>query len=130
MFLVTTFIVTDVRQRLNILHIIFPVIGVAAILSAGYFLRKQQYGRVFAMSCITVAFVIITIFAILYPRVMVSSLNPDWSLTIQNAASSPATLKVMTIVALIFVPIVLIYQGWTYWIFRKRVKSEPDKLTY
>jgi cytochrome d ubiquinol oxidase subunit II len=65
----------------------------------------------------------------LYPRVMVSSLNPDWSLTIYNASSSPYTLRVMTIVALIFVPIVLLYQGWSYWIFRKRIGRE-DVLEY
>jgi cytochrome d ubiquinol oxidase subunit II len=60
---------------------------------------------------------------------MVSSLNPDWSLTIYNASSSPYTLRVMTIVALIFVPIVLLYQGWSYWIFRKRIGRE-DVLEY
>jgi cytochrome d ubiquinol oxidase subunit II len=65
----------------------------------------------------------------LYPRVMVSSLNPDWSLTIYNASSSPYTLTVMTIVALICVPIVLAYQGWTYYVFRQRIKRE-SKLTY
>jgi cytochrome d ubiquinol oxidase subunit II len=69
-------------------------------------------------------------FMILFPRVMVSSLSPDWSLTIYNASSSPYTLQVMTIVAVVFTPIVLIYQGWTYWVFRKRVSSEPETLTY
>jgi len=57
---------------------------------------------------------------------MVSSLNPDWSLTIYNASSSPYTLQVMSIVALIFVPIVLAYQGWTYWIFRDRIGREQS----
>ena len=66
---------------------------------------------------------------ILYPRVMISSLNPDWSLTIYNASSSEYTLRVMSIVALIFVPIVLIYQGWSYWVFRKRIGRE-DELEY
>ncbi len=55
---------------------------------------------------------------------MVSSLNADWSLTIYNAASSPYTLKVMSIVAGLLVPVVLVYQAWTYWIFRKRIT--PD----
>jgi cytochrome d ubiquinol oxidase subunit II len=71
-----------------------------------------------------------TLFLILYPRLMVSSLNPQWSLTIYNAASTPYTLRVMTIVALIFTPIVLIYQGWSYWIFRKRIEARPENLTY
>ena len=60
----------------------------------------------------------------LYPRVMPSSLNPEWSLTIFNAASSQYTLRVMTIVALIFVPLVLIYQGWSYYTFRQRIGKD------
>jgi cytochrome d ubiquinol oxidase subunit II len=60
---------------------------------------------------------------------MVSSLNPDWSLTIYNASSSPYTLTVMSVVALIFVPIVLVYQGWSYWVFRQRIGRE-DALEY
>jgi cytochrome d ubiquinol oxidase subunit II len=82
------------------------------------------------MVAVTIAFALVTLFMILFPRVMVSSLNPDWSLTIYNASSSPYTLHVMTIVAVIFTPIVLIYQGWTYWVFRKRVSGEPETLTY
>ncbi|MEL7565833.1 MAG: cytochrome d ubiquinol oxidase subunit II, partial [Dehalobacterium sp.] len=70
-------------------------------------------------------FYTMSVFAGLYPRVMVSSLNPEWSLTIYNAASSPYTLKIMTIAAFILVPVVLLYQGWTYWVFRHRV-SEKD----
>jgi len=61
--------------------------------------------------------------------VMISSLSDDWSLTIYNASSSPYTLRVMTIIALIFVPIVLLYQGWSYWVFRKRIGRE-DMLEY
>ena len=61
---------------------------------------------------------------------MISSTDPAFSLTIYNASSSPYTLGVMSIIALIFVPVVLAYQIWTYWVFRKRVKSEPDKLIY
>lgn len=129
-FLITSFIITDVRQRLNVLSVLFPVLGVVSIIAAGYFLRRGHFGRVFITTCLTVAFFVITIFSLLYPRVMVSSLNPDWSLTIQNAASSPTTLRLMTTVTLIFLPIVLMYQAWTYWVFRKRVSGEVEKLTY
>jgi cytochrome d ubiquinol oxidase subunit II len=129
-FIITSFIVTDVRQRLSVLPILFPILGALAILASGYFLRKDQYGRVFLMTCLTVAFVVLTIFAFLYPRVMVSSLNPLWSLNIENAASSFTTLRLMTIVTLIFLPLVLLYQGWTYWVFRKRVSGDEKKLTY
>jgi cytochrome d ubiquinol oxidase subunit II len=65
-----------------------------------------------------------TFFLTLYPRVMISTLKPEWSLTIHNASSSPYTLTVMAIVAVIFVPIVLVYQGWTYYVFRQRVSRK------
>jgi cytochrome d ubiquinol oxidase subunit II len=86
-------------------------------------------GWAFTMTCVAIAFATITIFMSLYPRVMVSSLNADWSLTIYNASSTPYTLKVMSIIALIFVPLVLVYQGWTYWVFRHRISAET-KLEY
>lgn len=57
----------------------------------------------------------------LFPRVMISSINPEYSLTIANASSSLNTLTLMTKVAIVFVPLVLVYQAWTYWVFRKRV---------
>jgi cytochrome d ubiquinol oxidase subunit II len=66
----------------------------------------------------------------MFPRVMISTIDPAYSLTIYTASSSPYTLKVMSIVALIFVPVVLIYQGWSYWIFRKRIEAKPKELTY
>ncbi len=78
------------------------------------------------MTGLTIIFATITLFMGLYPRVLVSSLNPEWSLTVYNASSSPYTLKVMTIIALIFVPIVLVYQGWTYYVFRQRITKESE----
>ena len=80
------------------------------------------------MTGLAIALIVITLFMGLFPRVMVSSLNPAWSLTIYNASSSQYTLTVMTIVALIFVPIVLLYQGWSYWIFRERLGRHLPKL--
>jgi cytochrome bd ubiquinol oxidase subunit II len=62
-----------------------------------------------------------TYFLTMFPNVMPSSTNPAWSLTVDNASSTDYTLKVMTVVALVFTPIVVIYQGWTYWVFRKRL---------
>ena len=81
------------------------------------------------MTSLTIALTSITVMMGLYPRVMVSSLDPDWSLTVYNASSSPYTLRVMTIVALVFVPLVLLYQGWSYWVFRQRIGRE-DTLEY
>jgi cytochrome d ubiquinol oxidase subunit II len=82
------------------------------------------------MMGLDIALIMASCFWIMYPRVIISSLDPAFSLTIYSASSSPYTLRVMTIVALIFVPIILIYQGWTYWIFRKRIAATPEELTY
>jgi len=120
---------TDMFSKLGVNPGAVPIIAGLAILSVGYLLKIQKEGWAFVMTGITIAFSTITVFMGLFPRVMVSSTNPDWSLTIYNASSSPYTLKVMTIVAVIFVPVVLAYQAWSYWIFRKRV-STKQKLEY
>lgn len=129
-FLVSTYFATDILESLGVDPGIVPLVGIAALLAAGYFIRKQLYGWAFGMTAVTIAFSLITMFMIMYPRVLISSLNPEWSLTIENAASSPYTLQVMSIVALIFIPFVLIYQAWSYWVFRKRVADRPQELTY
>jgi len=87
-------------------------------------------GWAFGMTAITIAASLTTFFLMLYPHVMISTIDPAYSLTIYNSSSSPYTLRIMTIVALILVPLVLLYQGWTYWVFRKRIKAEPESLTY
>jgi cytochrome bd ubiquinol oxidase subunit II len=129
-FLIGTYLSTDILERLGINPGIVPLSGVAAVLLARYFIQRKMDGWAFGMTCITIAFALVTMFMILFPRVMISSLNPDWSLTIYNASSSEYTLRVMSIVALIFVPIVLIYQGWSYWVFRKRIETRAETLTY
>lgn len=129
-FLAATYYSTDILERLGVNPGLIPLVGVVAILLVGYFLRKGRYGWAFSMTSVAIAFALLTAFRILYPRVMISSLNPEWSLTIYNAASTPYTLTVMSIVALIFVPVVLIYQGWSYWVFRKRIENKPEALTY
>ncbi|NWF89038.1 MAG: cytochrome d ubiquinol oxidase subunit II [Ignavibacteriaceae bacterium] len=120
---------TDMFSKLGVNPGVTPIIAGAALLSVGYLLKIQKEGWAFIMTALTITFSTITVFIGLFPRVMVSSLNPDWSLTIYNASSSPYTLQVMSIVALIFVPIVLGYQIWTYWVFRKRL-STKSKLEY
>jgi cytochrome bd ubiquinol oxidase subunit II len=123
------YLATDVFARLGVNPGVAPVGAGAALLSMGWFLRTRRHGWAFLMNGLGMVLTVATVFMGLYPRVMVSSLNPDWSLTIYNSSSSPYTLTVMTVVALIFVPIVLVYQGWTYRVFRQRVKRE-SKLTY
>jgi len=128
-FVVMGYFTTDMFIRLGVDPGVAPIVAGAALLLSGWFLKQDRGGWAFIMTGITIAFATITIFLGLYPRVMVSSLNDDWSLTIYNASSTPYTLKIMSIIALIFVPIVLLYQGWTYWVFRKRV-TEDSHLEY
>jgi cytochrome d ubiquinol oxidase subunit II len=84
---------------------------------------KRREGWSFIFSAATIATFVSTLFFALYPRVMPSSLGSQFDLTITNASSTDYTLKVMTVVALVMTPIVLVYQGWTYWVFRKRVSA-------
>ena len=67
---------------------------------------------------------IISLFVDLYPNVMVSSTNPAYNLTVHNTASNPYSLKVMTVVVIVFLPVVLAYQTWTYYVFRRRVSRQ------
>ena len=97
---------------------------VAVLWLAGlYAVLKVREGWAFLFSAATIATFVATLFYALYPRVMPSSISSQFDLTITNASSTPYTLKVMTIVAVIMTPLVLIYQGWTYWVFRKRVRA-------
>ena len=125
-----TYFATDIETRLGVNPGVVPVAMLAAVLAAGWFIRRRLMGWAFLMTGLTILLSTLTTFLILFPRVMVSSINPDYSLTIYNASSSPYTLTVMTIIAIVFVPIVLAYQAWTYWVFRKRVESKPETLTY
>jgi cytochrome d ubiquinol oxidase subunit II len=123
-FAIATYFATDIFTRLGINPGIVPLGAVAALLAAGWLIRSRREGWAFAMTGLAIALTILSLFMGLYPRVMVSSLNPAWSLTIYNASSSQYTLTIMTIVALVLVPIVLIYQGWSYWVFRERIGRE------
>lgn len=125
-FTIYTFIETDLFRKLGLNPGIIPIFSVLALLSVIVLLRRNASGWAFAMTTVAIAFSTVTIFMGLFPRVLVSSLNPEWSLTIYNSSSSDYTLGIMTIVAAIFVPIVLVYQGWSYWVFRQRVTPDSE----
>lgn len=82
---------------------------------------KNREMLAFAATSLTIAFVAIMLFVGLFPDVMPSSLNSAWNLTTTNASSTHYTLVIMSWVAVIFTPIVLMYQSWSYWVFRKRI---------
>ena len=103
-------------------------LGVAALALAVVFLLAGRYGRAFVMTGLATISLVATLFVSLYPRVLVSSPDFENSLTVDGAASSHYALTVMSVVAVIFVPIVLLYQGWTYYVFRRRVVGERREL--
>lgn len=109
---------------------IAPVAAVAFLLAAGYFINQKKQGWAFIMVGLNIVFTQITFYLMTFPNVMLSTTDPAFSLTIYNASSSQYTLSVMSIVALIFVPIVLAYQGWTYYMFRKRISTDKKSLVY
>jgi len=125
-FVIFGYFATDIFSRLGVNPGISPIIAGIALLLTGWLLRIDRGGWAFTMTGLTIAFATITIFTGLYPRLMVSSLSEAWSLTIYNASSTDYTLGVMSIIALIFVPVVVIYQGWTYWVFKKRVSGSSE----
>jgi cytochrome bd ubiquinol oxidase subunit II len=104
------------------------VVAVVAALAAAWLVGRGRDALAFAATAVTMAAVVVTIFVALYPRVMVSTLGSGNDLTIANTASSPYTLKVMTVTAAILFPVVLAYQGWTYYVFRRRVGGDAADL--
>ncbi|WP_435189499.1 cytochrome d ubiquinol oxidase subunit II [Streptomyces sp. bgisy126] len=100
------------------------VVAVVALVGAIVAIRAGREGWSFALSGITIAASVAMLFLALFPDVMPSSLDPEWSLTVTNASSSPYTLKIMTWCAAIATPLVLLYQSWTYWVFRKRIGTQ------
>lgn len=99
-------------------------LAAVALLGALWAVRSGREGWSFLGTAITIALAVAALFVALFPDVMPSSTDPAFSLTIDNAASSTTTLRIMTVAALVFTPIVVAYQGWTYWVFRKRLATK------
>ena len=102
---------------------LFIATAVFFLASLYRFSHKPGKGS-FILGALAVASVTLGFFTGMFPRLMVSSLNPAWNLTITNAASTEYTLSIMTVAAFVMVPIVLVYQIWTYYIFRQRVTAD------
>jgi len=101
----------------------WAVVGVILVAAVGALLRLYagREGQAFALLGVAVAGTVVALFGALYPNVVPSTVDSAHSLTIAETASSSYTLTVMTWVALFGTPAVLVYQGWTYWVFRKRI---------
>jgi cytochrome bd ubiquinol oxidase subunit II len=105
----------------------WAVLGVAVVAQLVAVLsvwRRMSDGLAFACTALVVAAVVVLLFGSLYPNLVPSTLNSEWNVTIYNASSTPYTLKIMTWVTAFFAPLTVVYQGWTYWVFRQRISAE------
>ncbi|TFC93475.1 cytochrome d ubiquinol oxidase subunit II [Cryobacterium sinapicolor] len=99
----------------------FAVLAAVALIGAFLANLRGSEGWAFTLMAATIALAVLTLFASLFPDVMPASNDAANSLTIENASSTPYTLQVMSWTALFAMPVILLYQGWTYWVLRKRV---------
>ena len=124
-FMIWTVVVAVDRNDKSVFPPVLPaVLGIAAAVLAAWFVLQGRTGRAFLMTGLGTILMVATLFTSLYPRVMVSSSDFANSLTVDNASSAHYTLAVMTVVALLVLPVVLLYQGWTYHVFRHRLTGD------
>lgn len=97
---------------------------VALLVAVALMWSRAREGWAFVASVVVVAAVVVLLFGSMYPDLLPSTLNPDWGVNIYNGSSTPYTLKIMTWASLTLLPLVLVYQGWTYWVFRKRISAD------
>ena len=100
------------------------LLAVLAIIAAWWLVREAHDGFAFAATVVTTASCIVTVFVGLYPRVLVSRTSAAYDLTVHNTAAGGYTLTAMTVVVAFFLPLVLAYQGWTYYVFRQRISRQ------
>ncbi|MGA2210926.1 MAG: cytochrome d ubiquinol oxidase subunit II [Acidimicrobiales bacterium] len=121
-FLTWTYLTAHRTHEMGIVPGFIPVLALVLIAGVSWLVREKLEGWAFVATGAGILLTMLTIFLNLYPRVLVSTISRANSLTIVNTASQHYTLGVMTIVAAIFTPFVLLYQGWSYWVFRARVR--------
>ncbi|MFP4289657.1 MAG: cytochrome d ubiquinol oxidase subunit II [Bacteroidales bacterium] len=115
---------TVLFEGLGLIPGTLPTLAILSFIACYIFIRQKMQGYAFASMALTILLGTAVIFYGLFPNVMPSSIESAYSLTVYNASSSDLTLKIMSIVALLFVPVVLAYQGWSYYIFSKRVSRD------
>lgn len=115
---------TELFHDLRFVDGIFPTVAITGFIAAYLFLRSIRPGFAFAAFALTLIAATATLFHGLFPNVLPSSIDAAYNLTVYNAASSDKTLRIMSIVALFLVPVVLAYQGWSYYVFAKRISRE------
>ena len=113
----------DILHRYGIVPGTLPFLTMATFVASYVLLRLRRDSWAFLTTALTIAAGAAVAFQALFPRVLPSTLDTAWDLTIYNAASSPLTLTVMLIVVVAFLPGVLAYQAWSYWVFRNRLST-------
>jgi cytochrome d ubiquinol oxidase subunit II len=99
-------------------------VGIAVVLvvaGAAVAIARRHEALAFATTTIGIGLSVVGLFVDLYPRVMVSSTSPAFDLTVHNTASGSYSLKVMTVVAVVLLPVVVAYTAWNYYVFRQRI---------
>ena len=122
--MILTYVETDLYQSTVATAALF-LSALSFVLGIGALYKRAHKGA-FILGALAIVGTTVGFFAGLFPRLMVSSLNSGYSLTIYNASSTEYTLSIMTIAAAILVPVVLCYQIWTYYIFRKRISPNDS----
>ncbi|MGG7464115.1 MULTISPECIES: cytochrome d ubiquinol oxidase subunit II [unclassified Plantibacter] len=119
-----TFLVWTLLAHFSLGVLIFATVAALALIGSWFANLRGREGVAFTLMAITIAAAVLTLFSALFPAVMPASNDPANSLTIANASSSPYTLQIMSWTALAFLPLIVGYQAWTYWIFRKRISRK------
>lgn len=121
-FLVWTIFIAAGREApLMVFVIAAAAVAAVCLIMSVLFNARDREGWAFGFGAATIVTAVLSLFFALFPYVMPSSTDPAYSLTIDNASSTDYTLTIMSWAALIFLPMIVLYQGWTYWVFRKRV---------
>jgi cytochrome bd ubiquinol oxidase subunit II len=118
---------TRVVASRGVFAVVVEVLAVLAIVMAGLAARQGREGLAFLATTLGLVTIVLSVFGSLYPNVMVSSTKSAYDLTINNTASGSYTLKAITVVVAVFFPVVLVYQVWTYRVFRQRLGGETPK---
>lgn len=123
-FVVLSYFYSHLVHHIGVIPGPIPVLAGASMVTVRFLLPNKHFGWAFAATGLTVALSTMSVFVVLFPNLMLSTINPHWSVTIYNAAANHYSLKVMSILAITLLPFVLGYQAWSYWVFRKRIRLE------